>query len=67
VGRALYESICFGCHAQNPLQDVRGVLGGADRPDNILNAVENVAQMRFLMGTIGPVQARDIAAYLAKP
>ncbi|MGL4576470.1 MAG: c-type cytochrome [Burkholderiaceae bacterium] len=66
-GKALYESICAQCHAPNPVQDVNGVLGGAGQPQNILNAIEKIARMQFLRGTVSAQDASDLAAYLANP
>lgn len=65
VGRALYTTICVNCHAPDPDQDLRG-LRRADA-QTILNAINNVNQMRFLRGTIGPQEAADLAAWLANP
>jgi mono/diheme cytochrome c family protein len=63
----IYEAVCAQCHATNPVQDVNGVLGGAGQPQNIFNAIEKVARMRFLRGSVSTQDASDLAAYLANP
>ncbi len=55
------------CHGVDPTRDMNSVLKGANRASEILNAITDEPQMRFLSAYVSNQNALDIAAYLANP
>lgn len=56
------------CHTAAPVNNVSGILKGANSPATINNAINgNIGGMGFLKGVLSTQNVIDIAAYLATP
>jgi cytochrome c553 len=63
-GKSLYQMRCAVCHTSPTAKDVQKA---ANNPDQLRNAIQAVARMRFLFNVLSNSEIEDIAAYLGNP
>ncbi len=62
-GKAEYAGICAACHSTSPLNNVYGILAGANNPALIQSFIDNAFPMQQL-SYLSPSDVADVAAYL---
>jgi len=55
------------CHSADPSRNWHLLFNGANRPNVIAAAINNVPQMNFLTGRLNNSQLADLAAYIGNP
>src|SRR5271166_3042835 len=63
-GANVYNGVCAQCHSANPLNNVYGLLNGANNPSLIETQIQYNAYMQQL-SYLTTQQIDDVAAYLA--
>lgn len=57
---------CIGCHGPDPAQNPNNILRAADRPNDLLQALNTVSRMGYLRQSLSDTDIADLAAYLGR-